>query len=324
MKKYILLYGDKKPEDYICITNMFKESKLINLGWTEIDYNYNMKIIAEEINKGVEQIIFLGLEIGWKKLLINIKKQYPNIIIKVIVNTLDSLLYYDYERNNFFDMLELSKEKVIYDIAFLRKSQYETYKKIGYKCSYLRENYQLDITLESQNIEKKNEEINLGIYPLNYTWDKNIFNQLCIAKFIENCNLNYNNLDERMQDFLQTMEIKNTAQKIEKICDKSLIKELRKNDVIVATSFTEYLHPIFFLSMEMGIPCLIGNNSDFFEEDDKLKQYIVTTSEDNPILNAQMIKRILKEKEEINSLYKIWKEQYNKKAQEKINEFLEK
>ena len=60
MKKYILFYGNKKVEDNICITNMFKESKLINLGWTEIDYNYNIKIISEEIEKGVEQIIFLG------------------------------------------------------------------------------------------------------------------------------------------------------------------------------------------------------------------------------------------------------------------------
>ena len=157
----------------------------------------------------------------------------------MIANTLDSLLYYEYERNNFFDMLELSKEKVINDIAFLRKSQYEKYKKIGYECSYLIENYQLNMISESQNIEKKKDEINLGIYPLNYTWDKNIFNQLCIPKFIENCNLNYNNLDERMQDFLQTMEIKNTPHRIEKISDKNLIEELGKNDVIVATSFTE-------------------------------------------------------------------------------------
>lgn len=27
MENYILLYGDKKPEDNICITNMFENSK---------------------------------------------------------------------------------------------------------------------------------------------------------------------------------------------------------------------------------------------------------------------------------------------------------
>ena len=29
MEKYILLYGDKKPEDNICITNMFSQNKQI-------------------------------------------------------------------------------------------------------------------------------------------------------------------------------------------------------------------------------------------------------------------------------------------------------
>ena len=56
--------------------------------------------------------------------------------------------------------------------------------------------------------EKENNLINIGIYPLNYTWDKNIFNQLCIGKMVENSNINYNELDERMTDFLSTMEIK--------------------------------------------------------------------------------------------------------------------
>ena len=51
MKKYILLYSDKKPEDNICLTNMFKNNKKINLGWTDFDYNNNMKVINEEIEK---------------------------------------------------------------------------------------------------------------------------------------------------------------------------------------------------------------------------------------------------------------------------------
>ena len=77
-----------------------------------------------------------------------------------------------------------------------------------------------------------------------------------------------------MEEFLNTMEIKNTPSKIEKIEEEEIIKQLIKNDVIVSTSFTEYMHPIFFMSMELGIPCLIGNNSDLFEEDDELKKYI--------------------------------------------------
>lgn len=325
MEKYIVLYGDKKPEDNICITNMFDQNKQINLGWTDFDHNKNMKTVEELINTGVKQIIFSGLEIGWDKEIKDIKEKYKDIKIKVICNTQDSLLYYDYERQNFFNLLELSKKNIIDDIAFLRKGQYEVYKSLGYKCSFLRENYILDKTNKLE-IKKKNETINIGIYPLNYTWDKNIFNQLCIAKYIENSNLNYNEIDERMKDFVDTMNIKATPDKIEKIDAKAVQEKVVKNDINIATAFTEYVHPVFWISMEQGIPCIIGNTTDFFEdeEDKNLRNYLVTEAEDNSIINSKMVEKCLKDKEKIIELYNNWKEKYNKKAEESIKEFLEK
>lgn len=323
MKKYVLLYGNKKPEDNICITNMFENSKQINLGWTDFDCNCNMKIVEEAIQNEVEQIIISGFEIGWDKMVKDIKEKYPKLKIKVICNTQDSLLYYEYERNNFFTLLKLSKENLIDDIAFLRKGQYETYKNLGYKCSYLKENYVLDKNKQVK-IKSKTEKIDLGIYPLNYTWDKNIFNQLCIAKFIDNCNLNYNNLDERMKDFLNTMSIPNSPDKVEKVEEIELIDKVSKNDAIVATSFTEYVHPVFFISMELGIPCLIGNNSDFFENNEELKKYVVTNAEDNAIINSEMVKTMINNKEKIQKLYNNWKEEYNKQAKKSIEDFINK
>ena len=324
MKKYILLYGDKKPEDNVCIKNMFENNKQINLGWTDFDYNHNIKIIEELIKDGIEQIIFSGLEIGWDKLIKNIKEEYPNLVIKVICNTADSLLYYEYERNNFFKLLELSKNGVIEDIAFLKRGQYVTYSNLGYKCSYLMQNYILDSKFKRQKKEQ-NEIIDIGIYPLNYTWDKNIFNQLCIGKMIENANINYNLLDMRMQEFLETMDIQSKPDKIEKIDEQNIIRRVVKNDINISCSFTDYFHTLFFISMEQEIPCIIGNTSDLFkDEGEELKSYIVTTAEDNPIVNAEIIEKCLENKEKVVDLYKKWKKEYNKEALESIRTFLEK
>jgi len=324
MKKYILLYGDKKPEDNVCIKNMFENNKQINLGWTDFDYNHNIKIIEELIKDGIEQIVFSGLEIGWDKLIKNIKEKYPNLVIKVICNTADSLLYYEYERNNFFKLLELSKNGVIEDIAFLKRGQYVTYSNLGYKCSYLMQNYILDSKFKRQKKEQ-NEIIDIGIYPLNYTWDKNIFNQLCIGKMIENANINYNLLDMRMQEFLETMDIQSKPDKIEKIDEQNIIRRVVKNDINISCSFTDYFHTLFFISMEQEIPCIIGNTSDLFkDEGEELKSYIVTTAEDNPIVNAEIIEKCLENKEKVVDLYKKWKKEYNKEALESIRTFLEK
>ena len=325
MKKYMLLYGNKKPEDNICIKNMFPNNKEIHLGWTDFDYSTNIKIIDKLVEKGVEQIIFLGLEIGWDKLIKNVKEKYPEIIIKVICNTLDSLLYYEYERNNFFRMLEFSKDGLINDIAFLKKGQYEIYNEIGYNCSYLMQNYKIEKNKVREDVNnKRNNKINIGIYPLNYTWDKNIFNQLCIGKMVENSIINYNMLDERMKDFLDTMHIESIEDKIEDIEENQIIKKIVKNDIIVSCSFTEYLHTIFFISMENDVPCIIGNTSDLFEDGEELKKYIVTESEDNAIINAKLVKHCIENKEKVKSLYKIWKNRYNELADKNIQSFLEK
>ena len=303
---------------------MFENNKQINLGWTDFDYNHNIKIIEELIKDGIEQIIFSGLEIGWDKLIKNIKEKYPNLVIKVICNTADSLLYYEYERNNFFKLLELSKNGVIEDIAFLKRGQYVTYSNLGYKCSYLMQNYILDSKFKRQKKEQ-NEIIDIGIYPLNYTWDKNIFNQLCIGKMIENANINYNLLDMRMQEFLETMDIQSKPDKIEKIDEQNIIRRVVKNDINISCSFTDYFHTLFFISMEQEIPCIIGNTSDLFkDEGEELKSYIVTTAEDNPIVNAEIIEKCLENKEKVVDLYKKWKKEYNKEALESIRTFLEK
>lgn len=321
MEQYILLYGNKKPEDIICIKNMFENIQLLELGWTDKEYHNNMEIIDKYIKEGIGQVIFFGLEIGWDKLVKGIKKKNPSIKVKVICNTQDSLLYYDYERENFLKLLRLTKEGFVENIAFLRKGQYETYKNLGYPCSYLQENYVLEKS-KNVKIEKTNKGIDLGIYPLNYTWDKNIFNQLCIAKFIENCHVNYYKLEERMEDFLKTMEINSSPEQLERIEDSHLIQTLCKNDVIVATSFTEYVHPVFFISMELGIPCLIGNHSDFFVNNEELQNYVVTTAEDNPIINAKMVENMVKNKTHIQKLYETWKINYNKQAKESIEKFV--
>lgn len=320
MKKYILLYGDKKTEDNICIRNMFTNNRQINLGWTDFDYNKNIKIIENLINDGIEQIIFLGFEIGWDKLIKNVKNNYPKMIIKVICNTSDSLLYYEYERNNFFKMLQFSKDNIIDNIAFLKKGQYAVYNNLGYRCSYLMQNYKTAKCIERNNI---NDKINIGIYPLNYTWDKNIFNQLCIGKMVENSIINYNCLDERMTDFLDTMNIESIEDTIESIQENEIIKKLLKNDITVSCSFTEYFHTIFFLSMENGVPCIIGNTSDLFDENEELKKYIVTEAEDNAIINAHLVEKCLEDKEKVIKLYKNWKEKYNHLAERNKVAFLE-
>lgn len=318
---YIVLYSDKKREDNIMIKSMFSNTIKIDVCWTDSDCDKYIKLIDKYIKeKELKQIIFAGFELGWDKLIQYIKSNYSNIIVKVICNTSEPLLYYDYERNNFFKMLELSKLNLIDIIAFLKKGQYEIYYKLGYKCYHLMQNFRL--INNEEKIKKLNDKVNIGVYPLNYTWDKNIFNQLCIAKFIDNSIINYNNIDNRMKEFIDTMKIEGNPIKLKDIEVNEIINEICKNDIIVSCSFTDYFNPIFFISMELGIPCIIGNTTDLLCEEDKLYEYIVTESEDNPILNSTIVKKCMENKELVIKTYREWKKSYDIVAEKNIFEFI--
>lgn len=313
-ENYTLFYGEKKQEDTFIIKNMFENNEKIDMGWTEKEITENLKIIENKIEDDKKQIIFFGLEIGWAELIRKIREKHKNPI-KVICNTSDALLYYDYERNNFFDLLRLSKENIIDKIGFLKKGQYEVYKNKKYNSSYILENYKLDSKYE---IKSEKGKIKIGIYPLNYTWDKNIFNQLSVGKFIDNSIINYNELDYKMTDFLKIMKINSKAQKINK---QNIFNNILENDINISCSFTEYFHTIFFLSMELGVPCITGNNEDFLNSE--LKEYLVVEAEDNPIKIAEKLNKCIQNKEKIMELYETWKKEYNKKAENSIKEFLD-
>ena len=322
---YILLYGPKKTEDILFATNMFSKTRFIPIGWTKKNIEIIEKTIQDEISKNVKQIIFWGMEDGWDKVIKKIKKDYSEIKIKVICNTSNSLLYYDYERNNFFSLLDMTKDGLVDLIGFLRENMYKVYNDLGYKCMHLLENIILE---EKETKEHNSDKINIGIYPFNYTWDKNIFNQLSVGKFIDNSIVNYNPLDNKMNEFLTTMRIQSNkdpisamdidlkSDRINPINAEDVANIIAKNDVNIACDFTDYVHTLYFLSMERGVPCIIGNNSELFDEN------IVTNSEDNPIVISQKVQYALNNRKKIIENYKDWKKQYNTLANNALLNFI--
>lgn len=318
--KYLLLYGDKKEEDNILIPFMFEYYKKIPLGWIEKDREMIENIIVQNIDEGIEQFIFWGLEVGWNNVIKKVKKQYSKIKIKIICNTSDALLYYDYERENFFELLSLSKEGLIDDIAFLQKGMYETYKKLGYESSYILEN----ISLEKNKIKfEDNIEKCVGVYQLNYTWDKNIYNQLSVGKFINGMTIKYNSLDKKMDEFLKIMKIDSKKDEIIEKDAYEIANVVSRNIINISCDFTDYVHPIALISMECGIPCIIGDTSYLFNTE-KLQEYLVVHSEDNPIEISNKIMRAIDNSKDIMQEYRKWKIDYNQKSEQSIISFLNK
>ena len=351
MNSYLVLCYNRKKEDNIIFSNMFSNVINIDITYNNRDFYNIKKCIDKKMNKNIKQVIFAGFEHNTELVIEYIKKKYINTKIKVICNTSESLLYFEYERKNFFKLLKLSKEKVVDVIAFTKKNMFILYNSLGYKSCYIRQNYILsDKKKEGFNLKKEvnfNDKTNLqyennkvdinsikiGILPFDYLWNKNIYNQLSVGKFFENSIINTYILNKRMKEFLEAFKIKyNNLYKDKKSLDINNFKNhLINSNINIESTFTEYVNTTFLLSMELGVICLIGNNNSIFEDIDfnlqalnKLKSYLIIKSEDNPILISEKIKIALENKDEILKLYSDFKVQYNKLSDESIKKFLKK
>ena len=75
-------------------------------------------------------------------------------------------------------------------------------------------------------------------------------------------------------------------------------------------------------SFEMGVPCLLGNNNDYFVGT-KLGEYVILESEDDAEYIKERIENVLKNREEVMELYRQWKKDFDKKCEELVEEFIE-
>lgn len=102
---------------------------------------------------------------------------------------------------------------------------------------------------------------------------------------------------------------------------KELLRRMANNNVNLYVTFTECSPMIPLESFELGVPCIIGNNTDFFKNS-KLNDIVVVKEEDNIDEIYDKINYCLNNKEEIISLYKEWKKDYSKEVIRLKEEFL--
>ena len=128
-------------------------------------------------------------------------------------------------------------------------------------------------------------------------------------------------ISKEVKQYLKALDIKYTC--IDKfIPTEELMKRIKRNDINIYVTFTE-CSPMFPMeSFEQGVPCLIGNNNDYFLGS-KLRDYVCVNREDDPREIRDKITKVIENKEEVLKLYREWKNNFNNEVKEQVKEFLE-
>lgn len=201
----------------------------------------------------------------------------------------------------------------------------EFYKNLGYNAYYMMNNVKsLDIDKEEKNLYKtkqENQSVNIGIYNAHSRELKNIYTQILATTFLKETNIDIVPISKEVKQYLKALDIKYTC--IDKfIPTEELMRRIKRNDINIYVTFTE-CSPMFPMeSFEQGVPCLIGNNNDYFLGS-KLRDYVCVNREDDPREIRDKITKVIENKEEVLKLYREWKNNFNNEVKKQVKEFLE-
>lgn len=281
--------------------------------------NKNIRRISEAVvNNNIKCVIFSQIVDGWVDVLKYIKKLNKKITIKVIWHGNCYEFFSDYTWNLNKDVMNLYNEGQIDSFAFVRSTMYEFYKKVGFKSFYLQNNVHLENIPKIK--KKKNENVKIGIYNADSRELKNIYTALSAMKLVPNAVADVVPINAGAKKFTEILKLKTTSVD-NYIPTEELLKRIQQNDINIYPTFTENA-PMFPLeSFEMGVPCLLGNNNDYFCGT-KLGDYVILTKEDDPLYIKEKIIECIDNKDEIMDLYKQWKKEFNKKCNKLVNEFV--
>lgn len=276
------------------------------------------KLVVSIVESDIKSVIFSQICDGWTSIIEKIKEKNKDIIIKVIWHGNCYEFFSDFTWNLNKEVMELYKEEKIDSFGFVRSIMYEFYKKVGFKSFYLQNNVHLD-NIERVEKEKTNKK-KIGIYNADSRELKNIYTSLSSIKLVPNAVADVVPINEGAKKFTEILNLETTSVN-DYIPTEELLKRIQQNEVNLYPTFTENA-PMFPLeSFEMGVPCLLGNNNDYFSGT-KLGEYVILTKEDDPEYLKEKIIECIENRDEILRLYKEWKKDFDKKCEKLVNEFI--
>ena len=273
------------------------------------------------VNKGFKQVLFATMAYGYKDLAEKIHELNSDIKIKFMWHGSHSL-FVNYNEQKFLEeLLQLQKRGVVSSIGFFKSAMAKFYSEKGYNACLLMNDVKLTNNYDKDLNDKR---IKIGLYSSGDRWEKNTYNQLSACAMIKDAYVDIIPETKLASSFCKLMNInKLTDECLIGVEREQLLKRMAKNKVNVYVTFTECSPMIPLESFELGVPCVIGNNTDFFKNS-KLNEMVVVKEEDSIDEIYEKINFAIEKKDEIMELYRQWKKEYSKEVIRLKEEFLNK
>ncbi len=326
----IELINDNKDKDYITFynkewfgpTSATKElfTNLVDSG--ELLSSKDVKKIGDAIiSNNIKQVIFSSFAIGWKDLVIYLKKNNKSIKIKTYWHGSHSQILdkYGWERNK--EIISLHKKHLVDVMSTCKESLENFYENQKFNSMFLTNKVTLDSNFKKE--KKDNKKIVIGLYAAKCDdWRKNMFTQIAAASLIENATIDMVPLNKKAIEFANHLGVKIEGEE-KSLPREELIKRMSKNSVNLYITYSECAPMLPLESMESGVVCISGNNHHYFKNE-KIEDYIVVKNESDVIEIKDKLMNAIKNGDKIIEMYKEVSKKNTKLAKDKTSEFLAK
>lgn len=170
------------------------------------------------------------------------------------------------------------------------------------------------IKLDEPVLENNRLTQGVGLVNKCYEEKHSYFNELSAINMLDEI-ANVTDIDKVTKGFMKRFNINY------KECE-SRLDVIRRSEVTLNINFADMANSYFLNSMDMGIPCIIGNNY-ILNGYKNLADKIQVKSDDDINEIAEKIKYVRDNKDEILKEYAIFREEYTKSAKESIRNFIQ-
>lgn len=302
------------------VTSATKELFKHTVDLRELYRKKDIENVARAILKTeAKQVIFSAMPDGGPRLISLIHKINPNIPIKVFWHGSMSQVLDPYGWRMHQQIMRLCKSGAINIFATCKKSLSKFYENQGINTMFITNKVG---ECKVGKRKKTDGTTRIGLYAASPSnWRKNMFSQIAAVSLMRDVVLDIVPLDVVAEEFAHSLGVRVTGVS-NNIPRKELIERMAKNDVNLYVTFSECSPMLPLESLEVGVPCITGNNHHYFQ-DNVLGDLLMINQEDNPLEIKNKIDKCIKKRKEINEAYKIFREDNISAEKECIRRFLE-
>lgn len=299
-------------------TELFGNVYIIPDNLDEYQAHYYAELIHDA---GTPSITIQGFPLTYYHLIKAVRKVSPNLPVYVIWHGNFLHMPEDNDWEGLKLVTALYKEGDICKVGFVKQGMAEVMAKTIGRTQFIMNFVRYIPPGPSLTFSDK---VHIGIWAQpDWNWKKLPYPMLASLALVDNCKGHLYNVSPRAREVGEFLKLNAEYHVADFITRSETFSIMAKMHINLYITLTECAPMMPLESLSQGSPCLFGPTSHYFLDHEYLHNCLVVPYPDNPEVIAKYSSRAIEERGTIIEQYRAYAPEYNRRALDSLEEFLE-